>query len=292
MSSLQSQSWLIRWLREPMLHFALLGAGVFAIYSFTRDEADAIDEAQIVVSEGKIEHLATLFVRTWQRPPTREELEGLIDDYIREEVAYREGTSMGLDRNDTIIRRRIRQKLDFVADDFASRLEPTDEELAEYLATHPDDFRIAARISFQHVFFDPSQHGDDLPELVSELIIALRDDSSIDPREQGDRTLLEFQYDDVSEREVANIFGTQFAESIVNLEPGSWQGPVESAFGLHAVAVTELQPGRVPDLESARQAVLREWEHSRRQELTEQYYQALLERYEVIVEWPELDGAE
>src|SRR5688572_15967796 len=104
--------------REPLLHFLLLGAALFAVFSFWRNER-ASREEQIVVSAGKIEHIATLFERTWQRPATPEELDGLINDFIREEAAYREGLALGLHRDDTIIRRRIRQKLDFIAQDLA-----------------------------------------------------------------------------------------------------------------------------------------------------------------------------
>ncbi|HBE67815.1 MAG TPA: hypothetical protein DDW52_06670, partial [Planctomycetaceae bacterium] len=247
------------WLREPMLHFAIIGAGLFALYSFTSAEAEAPGADQIVVSEGKVEHLATLFARTWQRPPTREELQGLIDDYIKEEVAYREGVEIGLDRNDTIIRRRIRQKLDFVAKDFASQLEPTEEQLQSYLETHADDFRIDPRVSFRQVFFDPGRHDDDLSEVISDLVVKLQEEPTVDARQLGDRTLLEFRYEDVSEREVANILGVKFAASIVDLEAGRWQGPIESSFGLHAVLIEALEPGRLPNLQSARDSVRREW---------------------------------
>jgi hypothetical protein len=273
-----------------MLHFVLLGAGLFALYSLTGNEASAPGDDQIIVSAGKIEHLATLFGRTWQRPPTREELDGLIEDYVREEVAYREGTSMGLDRNDTIIRRRIRQKLDFVADDFVSQLEPTDDDLERYLQTHADEFRADARVSFQQVFFDTGRHGDDLPEKISDLVTRMQTDSSVNAQEQGDRTLLEFRYAEVSERDIANAFGVQFATAVVDLELGIWQGPIESSFGLHAVLVQSLQPGELPDLGMARDAVRREWQHARRQELMEQFYQGLLQKYEVVVQWPESES--
>jgi hypothetical protein len=145
------------------------------------------------VPAGKVEHLAALFTRTWQRPPTRGELEGLVGDYIREEVADREGVSIGLDRNDTIIRRRIRQKLDFVAQDVAEQLQPTDEQLRQYLKEHETDYRVAPLISFRQVFFDPAKQGDDLDEMVGDLARRLQEDASVDAAEQGDRTLLEFE---------------------------------------------------------------------------------------------------
>lgn len=275
-----------RWLREPLWHFLVLGAALFAAYTYLRDDQPA-GQQQIVVSAGKIEHLAALFTRTWQRPPTREELEGLVNDYVREEAAYREGLALGLDQNDTIIRRRLRQKLDFVAEDLIRMAPPTDDELASYLQEHPDDFRVDPRLSFRQVFFNPERHRDDVEQLVSDLVTRLRTDPAVDSQEQGDRTLLEHQYDNLSLREVHSLFGEEFASSVVDLEPGNWQGPVRSAYGLHAVFIDEISPGRLPQLDEVREAVRREWENARRQRLTEEYYRELLKKFNVAVEWPE-----
>jgi hypothetical protein len=281
-------TWLVRSLREPLFHFLVLGAGLFAAHSYLRgDRSRTPGDRQIVVSAGKVEHLAALFARTWQRPPTRRELQGLVDDYVREEAAYREGISLGLDRNDTIIRRRIRQKLDFVAEDLASHREPTEEELAAYLASHAGEFRAAPRLSFRQVYLGPGQQGQDLEATVQDLVATLRDDPSVDARELGDRTLLDYQHEHLSQREVANLFGADFAAQIVLLEPRSWQGPIPSAFGLHVVIVDEMQPGRPRQLDEVRDAVRREWEHARRQQVTEEFYQGLLEQYDVVVDWPD-----
>ena len=142
-SDSKSSSWPARLLREPLLHFLILGAALFAIHGYVSSDTETPAGDAIVVSGGKIEHLAALFTRTWQRPPSRTELEGLVNDFIREEAAYREGTEIGLDRNDTIIRRRIRQKLEFLTKDIADQQEPSDEELQTYLDEHADKFRRA-----------------------------------------------------------------------------------------------------------------------------------------------------
>lgn len=279
-----------RLLREPLLHFLILGAALFVGYSLVSSEEPETDDASIVVSAGKIEHLAALFTRTWQRPPTRSELDSLIDDFVREEAAYREGTAIGLDRNDTVIRRRIRQKLDFVAEEFVSQVQPTDQQLQDYLSEHAEEFRISPRVTFQHVYFDPARHGDELTANATQLLESLRSDQSLDAATLGDRTLLEFRYEDVSKREVASLFGEQFAAELLECEPGNWLGPIGSAYGVHLVRVDAIQQGEVPDLESARVAVQREWEHDRRQELVEEYYQGLLKKYEVVIESAGLDG--
>lgn len=280
-----------RLLKEPLLHFLLLGAGLFAASSFlsTRDE---LPRDAIVVSAGKIEHLSALYERTWQRPPTAQELEGLINDFIREEAAYREGKAFGLDRDDTIIRRRIRQKLDFIAEDIAGLVEPSDDELAAYLETHPDDFRVDPRLTFRQVYLNPDQHGESIEADARDLLSTLGGDAAIDASSLGDRIMLEHDYRDVSMREVASLFGEQFAIAIVELDPGSWEGPIESGYGLHLVMIDERTDGRQPDLDEVRDQVRREWEHVRRLEMTEAFYREMLDRYEIVVEWPEPDTKE
>ena len=281
-----------RVVREPLLHFLLLGAALFAVFSFLlRDDGTASQE-QIVVSAGKIEHMAALFARTWQRPATREELDGLINDFIREEAAYREGLALGLDRDDTVIRRRIRQKLDFIAQDLAIQVEPTDAELSDYLAAHPDKFRTEPRLSFRQVYVNPEQRGNGLDADVRDLLMTLNADATINASGLGDRIQLEPGYADVSPRDIANLFGTQFAAAIVGLEPGTWQGPIPSGYGVHLVIVDERRNGRVPALDAVRDAVLREWENARRQEMIEQFYRKLLEKYEIIVERPKAAAPE
>jgi hypothetical protein len=280
-----------RIVREPLLHFLILGAALFAVFSFLRDDS-AERQEQIVVSAGKIEHMAALFTRTWQRPATREELDGLINDFIREEAAYREGLALGLDRDDTVIRRRIRQKLDFIAQDLAIQVEPTDAELSDYLAAHPDKFRTEPQLSFRQVYINPEQRRNGLDADVRDLIMTLNADATIDASGLGDRIQLEPSYADVSPHDIANLFGTQFAAAIVDLEPGTWQGPIPSGYGVHLVIVDERRDGRVPALDAVRDAVRREWENARRQEMIEQFYRKLLEKYEIIVERPKAGAPE
>lgn len=275
-----------RLLKEPLFHFLILGIALFAIFSLlsARDETP---RGAIIVSAGKIEHLATLFARTWQRPPTRTELKGLIDDYLREEAAYREGMSIGLDRDDTIIRRRIRQKLEFIAEDIASQIEPSDDELAEYLAAHADQFHIDPRLSFRQVYLNTDHRRESVETDANNLLIAFKGDPSIDASTLGDHILLEYGYTDVSMREIANMFGQQFAAAVVDLEPGGWRGPIESGYGVHLVFVDNRSDARLPELDEVGDQVRREWDNARRVEMTEKFFSNLLDRYEIVIEWPE-----
>jgi hypothetical protein len=126
--------------REPLLHFLLLGGVIFGVFALV-SRNDASRPGEIVVTEGRIASLGTAFARVWHRPPTGPELDGLMRDYVRDEVLAREALALGLDRDDTIIRRRLRQKLEFVSEDVAALAEPTEEQLHTYLKQHPDAFR-------------------------------------------------------------------------------------------------------------------------------------------------------
>ncbi|UCF34635.1 MAG: peptidyl-prolyl cis-trans isomerase [Phycisphaerales bacterium] len=271
---------------EPLVHFLLVGAALFVIFSLRPDQAAPADD-HIVVSADKIKHLAVLFARTWQRPPTPAELEGLVDEYVREEAAYREGLALGLDSDDTIIRRRLRQKLDFIAEDLVGQIEPTDEVLGDYLAAHVDDFRIDPRFSFCHVYLNPDQRGEDVDTDARELLVMLNGDPSIDPAALGDRILLEHAYADVSARDIAGLFGRQFASAVAELRTGDWHGPIRSGYGVHLVRLDGRSGGRIPELAEVYDAVRREWENAGRLEVLERFYREMLQKYEVTIEWPE-----
>ncbi len=275
-----------RLLKEPFVHFLILGIALFATFSLLSARDETPPDA-IVVSAGKIEHLAALYARTWQRPPTRTELEGLINDHLREEAAYREGMAIGLDRDDTIIRRRIRQKLEFIAEDIASQTEPNDDQLAEYLAAHTGQFQVDPRLTFRQVYLNSDQRGDSVETDARDLLIAFKGDPSIDASTLGDRILLEYAYTDVSKREIANMFGQQFVAAVVDLEPGAWGGPIESGYGVHLVFVDERSEARLPELDEVRDQVRREWDNARRVDVTKTFFSNLLDRYEIVIEWPE-----
>ena len=280
----------IRLLREPLLHFLVLGAIIFALYAVFSGGDDAPGESDIVVSAGKIEHLAALFSRTWQRPPTRQELQGLIDDYIREEAAYREGMALGLDTDDTVIRRRIRQKLDFIAEDLAALAQPTEADLQAYLEANPDDFRQSPILSFRHIYLNP-QGRENLADDARDLLITLNGDPTIDTSALGDRILLEHAYEDASTRDIAALFGLEFAEQLTKIQPSQdpteqWHGPLRSGYGAHLVRIDRRVPGRLPPLEEIHGAVLREWENERRLAAIDRYYNEMVSRYDVSIEWP------
>ena len=143
-----------------MLHFLVLGAALFGLFSMV-DKKDAEAPTKVVVSASRVATLADRFARTWRRPPTEQELQGLVEDYIRDEIFYREGRAAGLDRDDVVIRRRVRQKMEFLAEDMAAA-EPSDEQLAAYLASNPERFRTEDRLTFRQVFLSATRRGSAL----------------------------------------------------------------------------------------------------------------------------------
>jgi hypothetical protein len=271
-------------LREPLVHFLVLGAGLFVLFGLVDDPAGTRTD-QIVVTAGQIDQLAEGWKRTWQRPPTQKELDGLVQDYIREEVYYREALAMGLDRDDMIVRRRLRQKLEFLTDDLVAAVEPTEEQLQKHLAEYAEQFRVDSSLSFDHVYFNRDRRGDeaqrDAERLLSRLETASRD---VDLAALGDPLLLPGEYQQASSSEIAGRFGREFAAQLVELPVGRWVGPVESGYGLHLVLIHERIPGQIPALEDVRRAVEREWSAARRKEAAEALYQGLRARYSVVVE--------
>jgi PPIC-type PPIASE domain len=273
-----------RLIREPFLHFLLLGALIFIGHRFLSKRLD--DEPQrIVITQGQITSMVIAFSRTWQRPPTREELEGLIRDRVREEVYYREALAMGLDRDDTIIRRRLQQKLEFVTDDVATLAEPADAELADYLKAHANIFRTDRRLTFSQIYLDSSKHGNRLAQDANELLIQLQQKGrDVDLYSLGDAFLLERRFEAASATEISKQFGDKFVAKLGDVPTGQWLGPVESGYGVHLVFVEERTEERLPELAEVREAVRRELTNARRLESNEKFFQNLLKRYEVVVE--------
>ena len=270
-------------LREPLVHFLLLGTVLFAAHWGLVKRAIS-EPGKIAVSQFRIDHLREGFARTWLRAPTAEELEGLIRDYIREEVYYREAMAMGLDRDDTVIRRRLQQKLEFLSENVTDLAPPTDEELRAFLQNHPDQFRPQRRFGFRQVYLSSERHRDSLGGDIVELLGQLRSSDSPDASGLGDPSLLEHRFANVEATEVAKQFGEKFATALNDLPLGEWQGPVQSSYGNHVVFVDERTERGTPALEDVRDAVRRELLNVRRSESNKKFYDGLRKRYTISIE--------
>ena len=278
---------LLRWLKEPLLHFLLIGAGLFVVFYQVGDSTAARSDS-IVVSADDIQRMTALWSRRWQRPPTSAELEGLIQSRIREEVLYREARALGLERDDTIVRRRMAQKMEFLIEDLAPRSEPTEADLQVFLKENTERFQESGRFSFMHVYLSVDQRGDQaLPAaqlLLDDLGIQGKD---ADPVLVSDSFALGYRFEDHSERDVARLLGQAFADSLADLPVKQWQGPIESAYGIHLVYVHERTVPRVPALAEIRDRVRSELLAKRQRAANEAMFRELKSRYEIRVEQPE-----
>jgi hypothetical protein len=271
-----------KFLKEPLVHFLVLGALIFAVYGWLNRDRQSEDE--IFVSRGQQEHLVNMFSRTWQRPPTPQEYQGLLRDYLREEIAYREGVAMGLEQGDTIIRRRMRQKLELLTDEIVSFSQPTDEELGQFLADNRETFRLEPRFDLRQVYISLDKRGSAAEAFALELLEQLRMVPGDGWRELGDTLPLPQQLEDARSGEISRQFGQQFADNLLNLDQGKWTGPVPSGYGLHLVIIDGFTAARDPELDEVRDRVKNDWLEQRRRSATDELYDRLAENYEIEIE--------
>jgi hypothetical protein len=273
-----------RLLREPLVHFLLMGTVLFLLYgALNRGRSDAPND--IVISAARVEALAASFATIWMRPPTPEELKGVVDDYIAEEIYYREAIAMGLDQDDTVIRRRLRQKMEFLSEGAATATEPTDGELRAYLAEHAEKFLEPAELSFVQVLFSTEKRGDRARPAAEQLLAELQAGRGpANLAEAGDPTLLPGVMQAASPQVIANAFGSDFAARLAEAPVGQWTGPLQSAFGLHLVRVDDRKAGAMPAFEQIRPVVLRERQSVQRTEFSEAFLGSLRAKYDIRVE--------
>ncbi len=273
-------------IHEPLVHFLALGAVLFGI-GILRGDAAGPTTNRIDITPGVTERLLEGFRRTWQRPPTEHEFRGLMEDYLKEEGLYREALAMGLDRGDQIIRRRMRQKLEFLTADVVESIEPTEEDLQAHLDADPDLYRQEATISFSQIYFQERTEGGHASARALAVLEDLARSVHKDPETMGDPFMFPAVHRDMSERDLWGVFGEEFAVQLVELPVGEWSGPVTSAFGLHVARLDTLELGRASELAEVRDAVYRDVVSQRTREAEQLYFDGLLSQYTVTVEWPE-----
>jgi len=258
---------------------------LFVLYGiFGGGSVDAGDEKRVDVTQAEIGWLAERWTRQWQRPPTETELRGLVDDYVRVEVLYREALGMGLDRDDAVVRRRMVQKLELLTE--AVQAPPTEQQLQAYFQENLDRYRIPEGRTFSHIYFNVDQRGDAVFAAAENVLEQLRAIPRAPTRapERGDRFLMQYDYRGHTQVEVGRLFGSRFAEALFEVEPQSWQGPIQSGYGLHLVYVSDVSPEAVPAFEQVRNRVLVDFEADQRNEAKEALYRALSSGYEIVVD--------
>jgi hypothetical protein len=252
----------VRLFREPLFHFILIGAAIFAAYAwFNRgDENIETDAHTIHVRQEDVAWIKDIWSRQWHRDPTQEELHGLVADYLREELLAREAHEMKLDDNDLVLRHRLAQKLTFLIEDAVQVAEPSDQELRAIYVAHPENFQSSARITFSQIYFNPDTRGDAAAD-AAKALANLRENSNSDAtKELGDPLLVDSDYSNSDIQTVSAVFGPEFTQTISALKPGNWSGPIRSGFGQHLVKVMDFQAPQALSFEDAHAKLLNEWQ--------------------------------
>ncbi len=259
------------WIRDPLFAFLAVGLVLFFITDWLSEEDIPYT---IAIGEQDLNRLNDQWSMQMRRPPTEDELSGLVEQFVKEEIYYREARRLGLDENDTIVRRRLVQKLTFLTEDIATANEPTEAELRTFYDTNIDKYRLPERISFKHRYFSSDRREQARKDATQ----------AIDnPSEPGDPFMLQREYALRSAREVRDLFGREFAEALMSLEPSTtWQGPLKSAYGWHPVLVTQKVEDMVEPFEQVIERVRLDSQQAARNAANEEYYKQLKARYDVI----------
>lgn len=262
-----------RWFKEPLLHFLVAGGLLFAVYAWLGGGGS--DQPRVVrITAAEVDWLKETWARQWQRPPSETELRGLVIDYLKEGLLAREAQGLGLADNDTVVRRRLAQKMQFLLQDTVSLADPGEDELRRLYHATAEIYRIPPRISFTQIYFTSEVDA-------RRALAQLETDSTVD---LGDSSLLEREHAHVDKQAVESQFGPGFAEALFSLETGPWHGPVASGYGFHLVRVSEREDARQRPFDEVRTQVLAEWQRARQTEINEQFFEELLKKYDVVVE--------
>ena len=260
------------WMREPMVHFLAAGAALFVLFAWQGEPADPASRTIAVAGEDRA-RLALQYERTMKRPPTDAELDMLTEQFVREEVLYREALRLGLDRDDAVVRKRMANKMDFLAQSMAETAEPTDEALERWRAAHPERFRSEDRYAFDQRFFaDPASAAEAMRQLQA------------GGAATGEAISLPASLDGIERSRAAERFGGAFVDALDAMTPGAqWKGPVASGFGWHVVRLRAREPGALPPLAAIRELVENDWRAETVALRRDEAYRLLREAYDVSI---------
>jgi hypothetical protein len=272
--------------REPLVHFLLIGAGIYGLYGILGSSPDDEDERTIIVSSGVIKAMSDQWTGQRLRPPTEEELAGMIRDHIRTQVLYREAVAMGLGNGDTVIERRLAQRLELLTQSLIKPEEPSEEELRAWYKENEKKFKQPDLYSLFQVYFNPDKRGaatlDDAKAALAKL--ELFAEVPADIASFGDRLMPQSYYQDQTEAGLSRVFGQGFVDEVIKLEPGVWHGPVLSGYGPHLVYVTEVSRTPAPDFSAFAEQAKEGWTAEKAKELSERFIENLIADYEITIE--------
>ncbi|MEO8740873.1 MAG: peptidylprolyl isomerase [Casimicrobiaceae bacterium] len=283
---MQTRARLRRWLHEPLLHFVLGGALMFAAYGWLNRDVPATASArQIVLTQDDLLQMRLAWRAQGRAEPTPHQLQTMIETKVREEVLYREAMAMGLGNDDVIVKRRLGQKMDFLAEDLSALREPTREELQVWLRAHPNDFTLPPRASFHHLYFSFDKRQDQARNAAAAALarIVARPAYAVELGAIGDAFMFQNNYAERTPDQTASVFGGPFTRELFKMKPGVWSGPIESAFGWHLVYIDTLTPGRLPEFEEIEAELKRAWTSNQREQLKRDAYDVMRAKYQVVL---------
>lgn len=274
-----------RFWREPLIHFFILGLAVFGLHAALdqKSEPTVNDPYLVEVSSADIEWMRTIFKKQMGRGPTAQDLKGQVSQLIREQILSREAVAMGIDEGDIVVRRRLAQKMEFLFKDLSAMTEPTEDDLRKYYFENRRKYEASPQVTFTQVYFSVENRGVKGAKQAAQALI--KEDG--DPNKVstlGDASILSPGCRQCGEKEIRNRFGTDFAEAVKNLKPGSWNGPVKSAYGFHAVYIYERQDTKLPKFRDIIGRIKNDWMSAKREEYTRRVYGEIRSRYRVLVE--------
>jgi parvulin-like peptidyl-prolyl isomerase len=270
---------------EPLLLFLVVGVLLFGAWKVINPDSSArASTNRIVLTDDDLKQLATTWMMAGRAAPSAQQMRRLIDDRVREEVLYREALALGLDKNDTIVKRQLARKMEFLAEDVSKLEDPQSGELKAWFEKNKERFALSPRISFRHVYFSPDRRSAmvraDAERALSQLAGTPMNSPGI---AAGDPFMFQQYYGDRTFDEIARQFGPLFARALVEIKPGAWSGPVESGYGWHLVFAETLTPQRVPDFDEIEADVKTGWTEERRNEVRGQMYEAMRAHYVVVL---------
>ncbi|MGJ5642021.1 peptidyl-prolyl cis-trans isomerase [Formosa sp. S-31] len=277
-----------RLIKEPLIHFFLLGTLLFVLYNQVNKNDT---EQDIIVDNADVEHMAELWRMQWQRPPTSEELEGLIDKYVNQEVLYREALKMNLDHNDEIVKRRLAQKMEFLGQDLSGMMAPaSDENLKAYFEDHKKDFTTPYRYTLYQVIFTADNHSNPVEQ--AKAVLKEYGASDVQGMQgKGDTFLLDYALEGTDAFYLNREFGAHFTKQLETLATGQWVGPIASGYGVHLVYIASKNEPEIPAFETVKDAVQRDYEYKIEQESQEAILKALKDNYKVRITADNLEKA-
>lgn len=266
-------------LKEPLLHFILLAGVLFVVYGILNPQPE-FDENEIVMTQERILSISSKFAKKWNRAPTDSELKSLIDQYILTEAYYKEALKLGLDKSDPMIKRRMRQKMEFFTSDALSLIDVEDETLKKYLQKYPEKFTQDARYTFEQIYINPNKHLDNLKEHINTIRQSIHNGEDV----VSDSLFLERYYKDITSSRLRNEFGDAFVQSLDTLSLDDWSESIESGLGVHFVKMKKVIHSKLYTLDEAREAVLREYMYEKRKEIISLEQQNILNKYRIKID--------